>query len=163
MTGNSKIGAIIEESIRIERKLIQLIAKVLPIMEHYICTSFGASAEYYRGVKYKLAWTGQGNVISENVCRDTSNLIIKHIENMNLGIIIKGPISKEEENETAVVFVDDTDFGSDGDECESKIQIILNIHTNLFEAIGGEVQPQKTNYFCWKWIRNNGKLIIKDI
>ena len=43
------IGSIVEESIGIKRKLIQLIAKVLPIMEHYICISFGASKEFYRG------------------------------------------------------------------------------------------------------------------
>ena len=39
----AEIRSIVEELIGIERKLIQLIAKVLPIMEHHIYTSFGAS------------------------------------------------------------------------------------------------------------------------
>ena len=49
----AEIGSIVEESIEIERKPIQLIAKVLPIMEHYICTSFSASKEFYGGVNNK--------------------------------------------------------------------------------------------------------------
>jgi len=48
-----KIGSIVKELIGIERKLIQLIAKVLPIIEHHICTSFGASSEFYRGINNK--------------------------------------------------------------------------------------------------------------
>ena len=35
-----KIGAIVEESVGIEHKPIQLIVKVLPIMKHYIFTSY---------------------------------------------------------------------------------------------------------------------------
>ena len=44
----SKIKAIVKESIGIERKPIQLIAKVLPLIEYHICTSFGASSEFYQ-------------------------------------------------------------------------------------------------------------------
>ena len=44
-----EIGLIIQESVEVQRLLIKLIAKILPIIEHHICTSFGASKEYYRG------------------------------------------------------------------------------------------------------------------
>ena len=50
-----EIGAIIEELVRIEMKTIQLISKMLLIMENYICTSFGASKQYYSGINCKLA------------------------------------------------------------------------------------------------------------
>ena len=42
-----EVGYIVEESIGIEKKLIQLIAKVLLIIEYHICTSFGVSTEFY--------------------------------------------------------------------------------------------------------------------
>ena len=48
-----EIGLIVEESIRIKRKPIQLIAKALPIIEYHICMSFGVSSEFYRGINNK--------------------------------------------------------------------------------------------------------------
>ena len=49
----AKIGSIVEESIGIKRKPIQLIAKVLLIMEYHIYIIFGTSKEFYRGVNNK--------------------------------------------------------------------------------------------------------------
>ena len=75
-----KIISIVEELIGIERKPIQLIAKVLPIIENYICMNFGASSEFYRGINSKQARIGQDHVTSVNICRDISCLVMKSIE-----------------------------------------------------------------------------------
>ena len=42
-----------QELVRVNRKVIKLITKMLPIMEHYVCTSFGMSKVFYRGKKEK--------------------------------------------------------------------------------------------------------------
>ena len=55
-------------------------------MEHYTCTSFGASKEYYRGKNHKLAGMGQGNVVFANISRDTSGLNIKTLENEKIEV-----------------------------------------------------------------------------
>ena len=86
-------------------------------MEHHICTSFGASEEFYGGVNNKQAGTGQGYVTLVNICRDTSNLVIKPIEEMQIGIRTKGAISEIVKDETTVAFSDDTDFVIEGEEC----------------------------------------------
>ena len=44
--------------------------------------------------------------------------MIKPIEDQNIGIIIKGPISKEAESKIAVAFVNNTDFRSEGEDCQ---------------------------------------------
>ena len=133
----AEIGSIVEESIGIERKPIQLIAKVLPIIEHHICTSFGASEEFYRGVNNKQVGMGQGHITSVNIYRDTSNLIIKPIEEMQIRIRMKGGILEIVEDETAVAFIDDTDFIMEGEECQRKMQTILDTYIILFQVTGG--------------------------
>ena len=59
---------------------MKLITKVIPNWRHYMCTGFGISTAYYGGEDNKLAGTGQGNRFLGDVCRDTSCLIIKSIE-----------------------------------------------------------------------------------
>ena len=45
------MGNILEESIEIERAVIKLISKVLPIFKRHIYTSYRISTRCYRGVK----------------------------------------------------------------------------------------------------------------
>ena len=73
----SQMESIIEESIGIKRKPIKLIAKLLPVMKHHICTAYGASEKYYSGKQDKVAGTGQGYMVSGNICRDSSGFTIK--------------------------------------------------------------------------------------
>ena len=114
----SEIQSIVKESIGIERKLMQLIAKVLPIMEHHICTSFRASIEYCRETDNKQARIEQDHITLVNICRDISCLIMKPIEDQKIGVIIEGPILKVTEYETAVAFVNDMDFASEGEDSQ---------------------------------------------
>ena len=51
---------IIKESIGIERKLIKLIAKLLPMIKHYIYTAYRVSENYYSRYNDKIAGIGQG-------------------------------------------------------------------------------------------------------
>ena len=90
------------------------------MMENYVCTTFGVSKECYGGRNRKLAGTGQGNVVSGNICQDSSCLILKSIENRKLGVAIKSPFNKEEVQQLAVAFVDDNDFISDGEKVVEK-------------------------------------------
>ena len=108
-------------------------------MEHYICTSFGTSKEFYRGVNNKQAGMKQGHMTSVNICRDISNLIIKPIEELQIRMRMKRAISETVEDETAVAFVHDTDFVMEGEEFQWKMQTILDTYTTLFQATGGAV------------------------
>jgi len=44
------IRSIVQESVGVERQIIQLISKVIPRFEHYTCTSYRISSQYYWGV-----------------------------------------------------------------------------------------------------------------
>ena len=76
---------------------------------------------------------------------------------------MKEAISETVEDETAVVFIDDTDFVIEGEECQQKMQTILDTYITLFQAIGGAVNLQKTNYFAWQWKQRNSKLPIYNV
>ena len=48
-----QIGSIVQESIGVKRKAIKLIAKLILVMEYYLCTSYGVSSNYYGGYNNK--------------------------------------------------------------------------------------------------------------
>ena len=73
----AEIVLILEESIRIERKPIQLIAKVLLVMEYYVHTNYGISTQFCSRIHEKQAGTGQGNIRSRNIYRDLLGINIK--------------------------------------------------------------------------------------
>ena len=45
----SKIGSIVQETLGVETKPIQLITKILLIMDYFLSLAFGDSKEFYRG------------------------------------------------------------------------------------------------------------------
>ena len=104
------IRYLIEESVGVEREPAKLFVRLLPIMNHFICTSFGISSDYYRSDTFKLGGTEQGNSVSGAICRDTSCIIFKKMEEEKLGVITKMPLTLEEFIRCAIAFVDDTDF-----------------------------------------------------
>jgi hypothetical protein len=53
----SQLASIIEESIRINRLGVKLIAKVLPILIHHVYTRFGISLRIYRSYLNPLEGT----------------------------------------------------------------------------------------------------------
>ena len=68
-----------QESVGVERLPIKLFSKLIPMMEYHICTSFGASLEFYRGLNESQGRTGQGHILSINICRDSTYFIFMAI------------------------------------------------------------------------------------
>ena len=97
----------------VETKPIKLVTKILPIMEHYVSTTFNVSEAFCRGSRSMLAGTGQVNVVSVNVCRDSSCIMLKDIEKENLGAHIKLSLTTDSSQQLAIALVDDNDFVSD--------------------------------------------------
>ena len=103
----AEIGGILEESVGRYRAVIKLISKAIPKWRHQICTGFGISDFYYGGEDNPLAGTGQGNRFLGDVCRDSSCLIIRDIERMNIGMKFESRVSRERVLKVVVAFVDD--------------------------------------------------------
>ena len=51
------IGYLVEELVRVEREPAILFAKILPVMEYHICTSYRISKDSYGSRTYKLGGT----------------------------------------------------------------------------------------------------------
>ena len=77
--------------------------------------------------------------MSGAICRDTSYLIFKYLEQKNLGAKLQNPRSREIIQQIAIAFVDDTDFYTNGPNYELKMQMIMDIYTRLYEATGGKI------------------------
>ena len=56
------------------------------------------------------------------VCRDVSYIVIKVVENKELGVLIRETIIIKQKRELAIAFVDETEFSL----MESNIKIICN-------------------------------------
>ena len=76
--------------------------------------------------------------------------------------MVKVPITKDQEQQIVISFIDNTDLVTDRINSERKTQSIINKCTRLYEAIGGKVLNKKTIYYSWKWKRKNRKLHTKD-
>jgi len=144
------IGCMVQEAVGVNREASKVFAKVLPIMQHHVCTDFGISKNFYGSKVEKLGGTGQGNSVSGAIYRDTSCLIFKYLEDKNLGAMLKDPISKEIIQRIAIAFVDDTDFYMNGPNYEQKMQLIMDMYTQLYEATGGKISLNKIVCFTWK-------------
>ena len=159
----ANIGCLVEESVGLEREPALLFTKILPVMEHHTCTSYGISDSSCGSKHFKLGGTGQGNSVSGSICRDTSCIIFKHLEDKKLGIDIQHPISQKDFVRLAIAFVDDTDFCTNGSMFMEKMQRIIDEHTRLYEATGGKMQQSKILFYCWRWTHKNGVKEIEQI
>ena len=84
------------------------------------------------------------------MCQNKSCLIIKKSEEAKLGMIIEAPISNKKEQELAVTFMDNTDFIASGEECENKMQSILDQYSAMYIATGGYIEDRKTYFYSWQ-------------
>ena len=75
-----------------------------------ISTSFGVSKAFYGGSRSMLAKKSQGNMVSINICTDSSCVILKDIEKEKLGTYVKSPLTTDSVQQLATAFVDDNDF-----------------------------------------------------
>ena len=69
----------------------------------------GISKKYYGGTECELVETGQGNKFSRDIWRDTSCLIIKVLENEELGMKFKSKLMELRILISVIAFIDDTD------------------------------------------------------
>ena len=90
------------------------------------------------------------------ICRDTSYLIFKHLEELNLGVNILTPLLKRIFIRLAIAFVDNIDFYTNDKDFNRKIQLLIDIYTRLYKATKGKIQESKIMYYCWKWIYERG-------
>jgi len=142
------IGCLVEEAIGVECEPAKLFARILPVMNHYICTSFRISNSFYGIDTFKLGSTGQGISVSGAICKDVLYIIFRKIEKEGLGVVIHLPLSLEEYIRCAIAFVDDIDFYTNDKDFQEKIQLLMNIYTRLYEATGGKIQESKILYYC---------------
>ena len=63
-----------------EKKPIQLVTKILEIMEHYVSTTLGFSKGFCGGRRTTLAGIGQGNGFGEHVQRIVVNNVERNKE-----------------------------------------------------------------------------------
>ena len=84
-----KLGSIIEESDGRNRNAMLLFTRIITVWKRCNCTGYRISTNSYGKLDNNMAGTGQGNKFSGDSCRDNSCLIIKHVENKNLGTKIK--------------------------------------------------------------------------
>ena len=105
---------LVEESIGDNRKVINLLTKVLPIFKQYVVTANGVSKENYGGKSELLGGKGQSNIFSGVACRDVSCVIFKQVEINKLEIIITLKHVRKTEQIVVIVHVDDADFCSSG-------------------------------------------------
>ena len=83
-----------------------------------------------------------------DVCRDTSYLMLKVLENKKLGITFKPREGDEDIHEVAVMFADDADVFSDGDEAIANVITMLSVHDRMCSATGGIIQEEKSKCYA---------------
>ena len=66
-------------------------------------------------------------------------------------------MSRTEEQQVSVAFVDNTDFFSVGEEVMENMVQILKTYIELFQATGRRRKYEKTACFSWKWEWKKGK------
>ena len=98
----ANIESIVMEIVGVNQQVIILLAKVLPYFQYYICTSFGISQNTYGSEEDEHRGIEHGNIFSEEACKVKSYLIFGDIEEKELGIIIKTPVSNKDVQRSAV-------------------------------------------------------------
>ena len=137
----------------INQQFAILMARLLQVLQHFICTGFGISTESYRSKTKIYAGIGQGNLFSGEAYKTKSSRIIKNIKIKDKGVIIESPISKEFLQYAAITFMNDTSFYSGGEEFQNNINKIMSEYEKLCEAIGSLVEHQKSHCYTWQWKR----------
>ena len=138
----------VQESIGIDRNAVKWLAEVLPMTNHHVCTRHDISTATYGGTHQPLNRIEQGNSMPRKMCRDTSCLIFKFLENMKLGDCIDKLLTRQALHRLAIVFADDADFYSSRERFKEMMQEIIDLHTCICKATGGKTQQQKIMHYC---------------
>ena len=131
----------------VDKNMSVLIAKVLPIFQHYIYTGFGISKGSYGSEKEYLGGIGQGNLASGKSCKIKLYRIIRKIEKKEIEIKIYQPFTMKLMYRSAIVFVNDTSFYTNREKSREKIIKIIETYTSLYKATGDQIEFN--NYYSW--------------
>ena len=141
------MGCLVQEAVGVKREAAKMFHAVLPIMQHHACTDFGISNKFYGSTAERLGGTGQGNSVSGAICQDTSCLMFKYLEQLNLGVKMQRVEVDKLLIRLAIAFVDDTNFYSNGPLAEHHMQLIMKLYCALHEATGGKLQQSKIVFY----------------
>ena len=83
---------------------------------------------------------GQGNSASGTKCRDASGLILKCLEEKQLGVMLQHPVWKEIIQRIAIVFANNANFYANRLNHMLKMQIIIDACAKLHEATWEKIQ-----------------------
>lgn len=134
-------------------------------MQHFVCSKYGDSTDYYGGDK----WTtlphgcGQGNIYGPALWVCISSPLLDILRKNGYGTRFYGPISARDLHIAAFAFVDDVDIiqtsninadSSRNDEHSlySETQQAIDQWTSTLQATGGELEPSKTFFVPIKTI-----------
>ena len=87
-------------------------------------------------------------MVSGAICRDQLCIVFKRLESLKKGIKLILPVTVKCIRRTQIEYADDIDFYSNGNQCESSIQEIINKYVNLCEATRAKIQEEKVKYYC---------------
>ena len=73
------------------------------------------------------------------ICRDQLYLVFKCLEHKKIGVLIVLLLTLKSIHRIQIVFIDDKDIFSNGEDCEMNIQQIIDIYTKLYEATGVKI------------------------
>jgi len=145
-----KVSGLIQEAVGVDRKCIKMIMRVITKFRHHICTNHRISETYYGDDEEELAGNGQGNLFTGAAYQDQSCRGFKNLEQKDLGVKFRQLLSKKAIQRVAIEFVDDTDFYSNGDKGQTKMQRMINDYNKYYEITGGKISKDKSTYFCWQ-------------
>ena len=136
---------IIEESVGVDRNIIKLIIKVIPIMEDFVCTGYGISIT--REIADLIVGIGQGNIVLGNAYCNKSCFITNKIDRKKIRALIIVPKSKLKVRKIAVTFADNTSLHINESRCQQNIQTISDKYRKSYKATRGLIQMEKSFYY----------------
>ena len=160
-----EVGEIVLASHGVNRDGAALLLKTLGEMRTHVQTEYGVSKNHYTSTDEEVHYgTGQGNIVSVFVCQFGTSVIFYILEDE-----FDGWNNIDEEGKVigvklAVGFVDDTDFFLK----RHKNTIILagkvyQRYIKLYQATGGLISIEKSKFYHWRWVFEQGKLRIKNL
>ena len=87
-------------------------------------------------------------MLSGAICRDQSYLVFKQLERLKKGVELVLLLSLKRIRRIVITYIDDTDFFLNGKTCIDKIQAIIDLYVQLYEATGVKIQEEKVKFYC---------------
>ena len=89
----TSIESLVLELIGVDRKVLQVFAQVLLLLQYFICTGSSISLLLYRSKEDQYGGTRQKNLFTEEAYKVKSCLIIFKLEIIKQGVLLRVPIS----------------------------------------------------------------------